>query len=55
MNKLLVALIRIEELTTDLVAERIATAAIEEYEADTPLRYIKDKERDEPTQIFNCS
>lgn len=55
MNKLLVALIRIEELTTDIVAERIATAAIKEYAADTPIRYIKDKERDEPTQILNCS
>ena len=55
MKMLLDALKLIEETTTDRVAARIATAAIEEYEADTPFRFIKDKERDEPTQIPNCS
>lgn len=55
MKMLLNVLKLIEESTTDRAAAMIATAAIEEYEADTPIRYIKDKERDEPTQISNCS
>lgn len=55
MKMLLNVLKLIEESTTDRAAAMIATTAIEEYEADTPIRYIKDKERDEPTQISNCS